>query len=184
MIILSLAAALMFTALSDGASASDEEPAKAASAEAVFVAANFGAAALADESAKTEVEAADDDNAEHDDAAASSEDVELLALLAMAEAEGECEEGKRLVIDTVLNRVDSEHFPDTISGVIYQPRHFSSMWNGRAGRCEVRKDICRLVREEIESRSNGSVIFFSAGRYSKYGVPMFQVGNHYFSSYD
>ena len=31
------------------------------------------------------------------------EDVELIALVTMAEAEGECEEGKRLVIDTVLN---------------------------------------------------------------------------------
>lgn len=40
----------------------------------------------------------------------SKEDVELIALVTMAEAEGECEEGKRLVIDTILNRVDSEHF--------------------------------------------------------------------------
>ena len=47
----------------------------------------------------------------------------------MAEAEGECEEGKRLVIDTILNRVDSEHFPDTVYEVIYQPNQFSSMWN-------------------------------------------------------
>ena len=43
----------------------------------------------------------------------SREDVELIALVTMAEAEGECEEGKRLVIDTVLNRVDSDYFPDT-----------------------------------------------------------------------
>ena len=60
----------------------------------------------------------------------SKEDVELIALVTMAEAEGECEEGKRLVIDTILNRVDSEHFPDTVYDVIYQPNQFSSMWNG------------------------------------------------------
>ena len=119
-----------------------------------------------------------------DDEQVSQEDIELLALLTMAEAEGECDEGKRLVIDTVLNRVDSEHFPDTIYDVIYQPKHFSSMWNGRIDRCEVREDIYQLVIEELESRTNYDVIFFTAGRYSKFGVPMFQVGNHYFSRYD
>lgn len=110
----------------------------------------------------------------------SKEDVELIALVTMAEAEGECEEGKRLVIDTILNRVDSEHFPDTVYEVIYQPNQFSSMWNGRVDRCEVRKDICGLVYEELESRTNYDVVFFTAGEYSAYGVPMFQVGNHYF----
>lgn len=114
---------------------------------------------------------------------ASEEDVALIALVTMAEAEGECEEGKRLVIDTILNRVDSEYFPDTIYDVIYQPSQFSSMWNGRVDQCVVREDICQLVREELRQRTNYDVIFFTAGKYGKYGVPMFQVGNHYFSSY-
>lgn len=57
------------------------------------------------------------------------EDVDLIALVTMAEAEGECEDGKRLVIDTILNRVDSEHFPDTVYDVIYQRNQFSSMWS-------------------------------------------------------
>lgn len=114
----------------------------------------------------------------------SEEDIELIALVTMAEAEGECEEGKRLVIDTILNRVDSEHFPNTIYEVIYQPSQFTSMWNGRADRCEVHEDICQLVRYELESRTNYDVMFFTAGNYSDYGVPIFQVGNHYFSSYE
>lgn len=114
----------------------------------------------------------------------SKEDVELIALVTMTEAEGECEEGKRLVIDTILNRVDSEHFPDTVYEVIYQPNQFSSMWNGRVDRCEVREDICGLVYEELESRTNYEVMFFTAGEYSAYGVPMFQVENHYFSRYE
>lgn len=114
----------------------------------------------------------------------SVEDIELIALVTMAEAEGECEEGKRLVIDTILNRVDSVYFPNTVYDVIYQPSQFSSMWNGRVNRCEVREDICRLVIEELETRTNWDVMFFTAGSYSRYGVPMFQVENHYFSSYD
>ncbi len=114
----------------------------------------------------------------------SDDEIDLLALVTMAEAEGECELGKRLVIDTVLNRVDSNHFPDTVYDVVYQPNHFSSMWNGRVDRCSVKQDIRDLVLEEIKCRTNNDVIFFNAKKYSKYGSPLFQVGNHCFSSYD
>lgn len=112
----------------------------------------------------------------------SQEEIELIALVTMAEAEGECEEGKRLVISTILNRVDSDRFPNTVKDVIYQPYQFTSVRNGRMGRCRVTDDICQLVREELQTRTNRDVIYFSAGRYSSYGSPMFQVGNHYFSS--
>ena len=121
---------------------------------------------------------------EEEEGLLSYEDISLIALVTMAEAEGECEEGKRLVIDTILNRVDSEYFPDNVYDVVYQRSQFSSIWNGRVDRCEVREDICQLVREELISRTNTDVIFFTAGEYSKYGVPMFQVENHYFSSYE
>lgn len=114
----------------------------------------------------------------------TDEEIELIALVTLAEAEGECEEGKRLVIDTILNRVDSSYFPNTVSEVIYQKNQFSSMWNGRCARVTVSNDICELVREEINSRYNADVIFFTANDYGNYGIPMFQVGNHYFSSYD
>ena len=48
----------------------------------------------------------------------SYEDISLIALVTMAEAEGECEEGKRLVIDTILNRVDSERFRNNVYDVV------------------------------------------------------------------
>lgn len=114
----------------------------------------------------------------------SEEDIELIALVTMAEAEGESEKGKRLVIDTILNRVDSEYFPDTVYDVVYQPHQFTSMWNGRSDKCYAMDDICELVEEELESRTNYEVVFFRTEKYSKYGEPMFQEGNHYFSSYD
>lgn len=79
----------------------------------------------------------------------SQEEIDLIALVTMAEAEGECEEGKRLVIDTILNRVDHERFPDTVAEVIYQKNQFSSMWNGRVDRCYVMDNIVQLVKEEL-----------------------------------
>ena len=114
----------------------------------------------------------------------SEADIDLIALVTMAEAEAETEYGQRLVIDSILNRVDSEQFPNTISGVIYQENQFTSMTNGRADRCYVRDDIRQLVIEEMGSRTNTEVIFFGSNGYSNYGIPMFQEGGHYFSSYD
>ena len=114
----------------------------------------------------------------------TDEEIELIALVTLAEAEGECEEGKRLVIDTILNRISSSYFPNTVEEVIYQPDQFSSMWNDRYTRVTVTDDICDLVREEIYHRLNSEVIFFTANDYGEYGVPMFQVGNHCFSSYE
>lgn len=110
----------------------------------------------------------------------SQEEIELIALVTMAEAEGEPEEGKRLVIDTILNRMDSNRFPDTVTEVIYQPNQFEAIWNGRVDRCYVMDEICQLVREELENRTNHEVLFFTAGGYGKYGTPLFQVENHYF----
>lgn len=112
----------------------------------------------------------------------SDEEIELLALVTVAEAEGESEYGKRLVIDTILNRVDSGRFPNTIKDVIYQKNQFTSMWNGRTSRCRVTDDVRRLVREELKTRTNSDVLFFTAGEYGRYGTPAFQVGNHYFST--
>lgn len=112
----------------------------------------------------------------------TQEEIELIALVTMAEAEGEPEEGQRLVIDTILNRVDSElsYFPDTVHEVVYQKNAFSSMWDGRADRCYVMEELCQLVREEMTNRTNSEVLYFTAGGYGRYGTPVFNVANHYF----
>lgn len=121
---------------------------------------------------------------EPDEPLATEEEIELLALLVMAEAEGECEEGQRLVIDVVLNRVDDSHFPNTIQEVVYQKNQFSGMYGERITHCYVKDELVQLVREELKNRTNYDVIFFRTQHYHSYGVPMFQVGAHYFSSYD
>lgn len=112
------------------------------------------------------------------------EEIDLIARLVMAEAEGESEYGQRLVIDVILNRVDhpAKYMPDTVTEVIYQPSQFSPMWNGRFDRCYVKPELVELVKEELVSRTNYDVIFFRTNHYSQYGTPMFQEGAHYFSS--
>lgn len=110
-------------------------------------------------------------------------EIDLIARITMAEAEGESEEGRRLVIDTILNRVDHARFPDTVEGVIYQKNQFTCVTNGRLDRCYVKDEIVELVKEELVNRTNYEVMFFTSGKYGKYGKALFVEGNHYFSSY-
>lgn len=118
-----------------------------------------------------------------DECLLSEDEINLIILVMLAEAEGEPEEGQRLVIDTILNRVDSSHFPETVEKVIYQKNQFSSIWNGRINRVSLDTGYRDMVIEESTNRSNCEVVFFTAGNYGKYGEKMFSVGNHYFSKY-
>jgi N-acetylmuramoyl-L-alanine amidase len=111
----------------------------------------------------------------------TEDEIRLIARMTMAEAEGESEYGKRLVIDTILNRVDSSEFPNTVNGVIYQKGQFSPVTNGRLDRCYVRDDIYNLVLEELESRTNSEVLFFNMGGYPSWATPVLKEGCHYFS---
>ena len=61
----------------------------------------------------------------------SSSDVKLLARLIYAEARGETYQGQVAVGAVVLNRVKSSSFPNTISGVIYQPYAFTCVNDGQ-----------------------------------------------------
>ena len=61
----------------------------------------------------------------------TSSDTNLLARLIYAEARGETYSGKVAVGAVVLNRVKSPSFPNTISGVIYQPYAFTCVSDGQ-----------------------------------------------------
>lgn len=110
-----------------------------------------------------------------------SEDVKLIALFTIAEAEDEPEYGQRLVIDVILNRIDDEEFPNTASGVLYQKGQFSVATNGRLNRCSIDDDICDLVQEEMDERTNDEVLYFRASHYHDFGTPVTYSGNTYFS---
>ncbi len=61
----------------------------------------------------------------------SSSDLYLLAKCVYAEARGEPYEGQVAVAAVILNRVESASFPNTISGVIYQPGAFTAVSDGQ-----------------------------------------------------
>lgn len=111
------------------------------------------------------------------------DDLELLALVAYAEAEGESDYGQRLVIDVILNRVDHPGFPNTIHEVVYDQGQFDIFENGRIDSVELDEHIVRIVCEELNYRTNTEVLYFNSIGFNDWSEDMFDgpVGNHYFS---
>lgn len=111
------------------------------------------------------------------------EDITLLAACVEAEAGNQPLLGKRLVADVILNRVDSDRFPDTISGVIRQPGQFSVVRNGALKRAVPSDHTMKAVYMELNSRSCPDIYFFNCGDYLNFGKPWQQIGDHYFSTF-
>lgn len=108
-------------------------------------------------------------------------EIEFIATVTMAEAENQSEKCKRLVIDTILNRLDSSEFPDTVHDVIYAKNQFEVMVNGRYERCYAKKSIIKLVKEELLDRTNTQVVYFNSIGYNNWSQPILQDGAMYFS---
>lgn len=111
------------------------------------------------------------------------DELELLAQVVEAEAGNQDMTGKRLVVDVVLNRVDSPLFPDTITEVLEQPGQFSTMWNGAvedAGWHMQEDDYTAVMMEVTGMRLDYDIYFFTAGEYNDSCKPAYIHGDHYF----
>jgi N-acetylmuramoyl-L-alanine amidase len=91
----------------------------------------------------------------------SNEELDLLARLVRAEAQGESLQGKIAVACVVLNRVESSTFPNTIKGVIYQKGQFQPVRNGAINKAADQESI-KAVQEAITSSRQiaGASLFF------------------------
>lgn len=109
------------------------------------------------------------------------DDLEILAQLVHAEAGNQDLLGKRYVVDVVLNRVDSEIFPDTIYGVIFQKNQFSVIKDGGFERAawNVTEEDYEAVRMELKNRTNRDILYFSRGK-SQYAKNHFKHQDHWF----
>lgn len=101
------------------------------------------------------------------------EDAELDVLLRIVEAEAgsEDEEGKLLVANVVLNRLNSEKFPKTVTEVVFQQSNgvtqFSPVSNGSYYKVQVSEETVRAVERALggEDISEGA-LYFAARKYA------------------
>lgn len=114
------------------------------------------------------------------------DEVDLLARLVAAEAEGEPYSGQVAVAAVILNRVQSPEFPNSISGVAYQPLAFESVMNGLIWRRTPSGDAHNAARDALNGwdPTYGSTFFWNP---SKPVTPwiwtrtiVVHIGNHVF----
>lgn len=101
------------------------------------------------------------------------EETELDVLLRIVEAEAgsEDEEGKLLVANVVLNRMNSEKFPETVTEVVFQQSNgvtqFSPVSNGSYYRVQVSEETVRAVKRALEGEDiSEGALYFAARKYA------------------
>jgi len=103
--------------------------------------------------------------------ALSLEDYENLLRIVEAEAGGEDEKGKILVANVILNRVDCESFPDTVTEVVFQQSNgvcqFSPVGNGRFYTVKVSDATIQAVNKALEGEDySQGALYFAARKYA------------------
>lgn len=99
------------------------------------------------------------------------DELEVLQRIVEAEAGNEDEDGKLLVANVVLNRVDSDKFPETVTEVVFQQSkgvtQFSPVASGRIHTVEVSEETVAAVERALagEDISQGA-LYFAARKYA------------------
>lgn len=101
----------------------------------------------------------------------SEEDLNLLLRIVEAEAGNQDEEGKLLVANVVLNRVESEKFPDTVTEVVLQQENgvcqFSPVRNETIWSVKISEETQNAVKRALmgDDISEGA-LYFAARKYA------------------
>ena len=124
----------------------------------------------------------------------SDKDYEALMRIVEAEAGGEDQEGKLLVANVVLNRVNSEVFPDSVVEVVMQKEQgiaqFSPTVDGRYQSVKISTDTKEAVERALygEDISQGALYFCAREKadseklkwFDRKLTKLFAYGNHEF----
>lgn len=108
-------------------------------------------------------------------------DLDMLAALIQAEAEDQPYYGKLAVGSVVLNRIGSSYFPNTMTGVLYQPYQFTPVTvNSRFALILARKangECYQAAQEVLNGNRVGSWLYFRVNDGSRNGTV---IGDHVF----
>lgn len=94
----------------------------------------------------------------------TTSDVQLLARVINGEARGEPYEGQVAVGAVILNRVKAPNFPNTISGVIYQPGAFTAVSDGQINvALEDESTVVKAARDALNGwdPTGGAIYYFN-----------------------
>lgn len=104
------------------------------------------------------------ERAEASSGTGSTSDVQLIARAINGEARGEPYEGQVAVGAVILNRVKSPKFPNTISGVIYEPGAFTAVADGQINvSIEEGSTVLKAARDALNGwdPTGGAIYYFN-----------------------
>lgn len=92
----------------------------------------------------------------------STNDMDLLARAVYSEARGEPYEGQVAIAAVILNRVSHDNFPNTVAGVIFEPRAFTAVADGQFW-LEPNEQAKKAVRDAINGwdPTGGAIYYFN-----------------------
>ncbi len=99
------------------------------------------------------------------------EDLDILMRIVEAEAGNQDADGRLLVANVILNRVESDKFPDSVKDVVFQEENgvsqFSPVSNGRIWKVEISEETSEAVERALagEDISDGA-LYFAARKYA------------------
>lgn len=113
----------------------------------------------------------------------NKEERELLCRTVYCESGNQSIETQEMVALTILNRIESDKFPDTLHDVIYQKNQYEvTTWNGFEN-YEWTEQVEQAVENAlIENRYPSDMYYFRNSYYHSFGVPYMQSGGLYFST--
>lgn len=110
------------------------------------------------------------------------EEFDMISQIIMAEAEGEEWEVQWYIACVILNRVESDLFPDSIEEVIFQENQFSCVWNGRYDRVVPNDSCMEALQYALDTeRIPKYVYYFTSNGYLTDTEPYMQIDDMYFS---
>ena len=118
---------------------------------------------------------------------ATTANVNLLARIISAEGRGESYTGQVAIGAVILNRVEHPSFPDTLSGVIYQPGAFTAVTDGQFNQ-PVASSCYDAARDALNGwdPSGGAIYYYNPAKTSNQWIrsrPVIKrIGNHLFCS--
>ena len=112
----------------------------------------------------------------------TEEEIQLLQKVVSAESRGESSETQYTVACVVLNRIESDIFPDTLAEVIVQSGQFACVENGAVYSAPITESVAEAVNKALDNNTvDENVLWFRSGHYHGFHNRAFRLDRMYFS---
>jgi len=113
----------------------------------------------------------------------SEEDINLLAKITVSEVGNQPYECKVACVKTVLNRVNSYLYPNTVKGVLEAPNQYNATYNDRFNQAELNDELISVIYDAYFNTYSypDDMFYFRTDYYHEGYIPYIQIGNTYFS---